>query len=140
MTAVTGGPADETQVLRAVPGAARAHVPVPAPGTEVLGPHLGSGYVDPPALVRRGDGQILQLTPIVHATLAAVDGERTYDAIAAEVSRTTGRTLTADHVRALIEQRLRPAGLVLGADGSQPELRRASPLLALRPRVVVSSP
>ena len=67
MTAVTGGPADETQVLRAVPGAARAHVPVPAPGTEVLGPHLGSGYVDPPALVRRGDGQILQLTPIVHA-------------------------------------------------------------------------
>ncbi|MDQ1746755.1 MAG: putative peptide zinc metalloprotease protein [Frankiaceae bacterium] len=140
MTAVTGGPDGDTQVLRAAPGAARADVPVPAPGAEVLGPQLGSGYVDPPALVRRGDGQILQLTPIVHAILGAIDGNRTYDEIAAEVSRTVGRTLSADHVRALVEQRLRPAGLVLGADGSEPELRRASPLLALRPRFVVSSP
>jgi len=140
MTAVTGGPEGDTQVLRAVPGAARSDVPVAAPGTEVLGPQLGSGYVDPPALVRRGDGQVFQLTPFVHAILGAVDGVRNYDGIAAEVARTTGRTLSADHVRALVDQRLRPAGLVLGADGSMPELRRASPLLALRPRVVVSSP
>ncbi|MBV9098973.1 MAG: hypothetical protein JO079_13045 [Frankiaceae bacterium] len=140
MTAVTGGPDGDTQLLRAVPGAARSDVPVAAPGTEVLGPQLGSGYVDPPALVRRGDGQIFQLTPFVHAILGAVDGKRDYDGIAAEVARTTGRTLSTDHVRALVDQRLRPAGLVLGADGSQPELRKASPLLALRPRVVVSSP
>lgn len=139
MTALAGGPDGDTQVLRAVSGVARSNVPVAAPGAEVLGPQLGSGYVEPPALVRRGDGQILQLTPIVHAILGAIDGHRTYDEIAAEVSRSIGRTLTGDHVRALVEQRLRPAGLVLGADGSQPELRRASPLLALRPRVVVSS-
>jgi putative peptide zinc metalloprotease protein len=141
MTAVSGGPADDTQqLLRAVPGVARPHVPVAAPGTELLGPQLGSGYVDPPALVRRADGQILQLTPLVHAILAAIDGERTYDEIAAEVCESTGRMLTADHVRTMVEQRLRPVGLVLGVDGSEPELRRANPLLALRPRFVVSSP
>ena len=47
----------------------------------------GSGYREPPALVRRGDGQMLQLTPLLYAVLEAVDGRRTYDEIAEAVVR-----------------------------------------------------
>src|SRR4051812_44352149 len=112
--------------------------PVLAGGTELLGVQPGSGYVVPPALVRRGDGQVLALTPLLYAVLDAVDGQRDVDEIAAAVTTATGRGLIGEDVCTLLDGRLRPLGLVLMTDGSQPQLRKASPLLALRPRIVVS--
>ena len=47
----------------------------------------GSGYRTPPALVRRADGQIIQLTRLLYLVLAAVDGRRTHAEIAAERQR-----------------------------------------------------
>ena len=111
-----------------------------AGGTELLGEQPGSGYVVPPALVRRGDGQILSLTPLLYAVLAAVDGHRDVDEVAAVVTEATGRGLIGEDVCTLLDGRLRPLGLVLMTDGSSPELRKANPLLALRPRIVVSRP
>jgi putative peptide zinc metalloprotease protein len=119
---------------------AAADVPVPADGVVALGAAQGSGYREPPALVRRGDGQMLQVTPLLSAVIEAVDGRRTYAEVAAEASRTAGRELHADDVQALVDQKLRPLGLVLGADGSQAVVQKANPLLRLRPRVVVSNP
>ena len=37
---------------------------------------VGSGYREPPALARRGDGQTFQLTPLLYLVLSAVDGRR----------------------------------------------------------------
>src|SRR4051794_23409315 len=115
-------------------------VPVLASGTDLLGVQQGSGYVVPPALVRRGDGQVLALTSLLYAVLEAVDGSRDVDAIAAAVTERTGRGLIGEDVCTLLDGRLRALGLVLMTDGSQQELRRANPLLALRPKLVVSRP
>src|SRR3954447_13788489 len=143
MTALVGGSGVHTHTT--VPpapsgGTVVRNVPVPAQATALLGVQQGSGYVVPPALVRRGDGQVLQLTPLLYAVLDAADGMRDADAVAAAASQACGRGLAAEDVMTLVDQRLRPMGLVLMADGSQPEFAKANPLLALRPKFVVSQP
>ena len=118
----------------------RSDVPVRADGVELFGAHRGSGYRTPPSLVRRADGQVLQLTPLLYAVLAEIDGRRTQSQVADSVSAQVGRTVVAEDVRTLVEGKLRPLGLVRLPDGSQPPVRKANPLLALRFRYVVSDP
>ena len=48
--------------------------PARVDGVQLIGEMVGSGYRTPPALVRRGDGQVLQLTPLLYLVLNAVDG------------------------------------------------------------------
>ena len=115
-------------------------VPTRAQGLELLGAVAGSGHRRPPALVRRGDGQTFQLTPIADAVLSAIDGDRDLGAIAAEVEHELGVRLERDDVAFLVEEKLRPLGVLRELDGSEPEVERANPLLALRWRVVVSNP
>ena len=117
-----------------------ADVPVPAEGLQLLGLMTGSGYREAPALVRRADGQMLQLTGLLYRVLEAVDGERDYQRIAERVSAESGRSITAANARTLVESKLRPLGVVCSPDGSQPQPRKANPLLALRLRWVVSDP
>src|SRR5690349_24297855 len=75
-----------------------------AEGLELLGPVSGSGYKDGKALVRRADGQMVQLGPLLYALLDAVDGERDAGAVAAAMSEELGRRLDAEHVEALAEK------------------------------------
>jgi len=114
-------------------------VPVRADGLQLLGKLSGSGYRRPPALVRRVDGQVVQLTPLLYQVLDAADGTRTYEEIGAVVGPQVRRTVTARDVHVLSE-RLRALGLLRRVDGTEPELRRSNPLLALRWRYVVSDP
>src|SRR3954465_3935275 len=109
-------------------------VPVRADGVQLLGEVRGSGYRRPPALARRGDGQVVQLTPLLHQVLLAVDGRRTVAGAAARgggCAQGLGRPRDA---RRLVDGSLRPLGLLRTADGREPEVRRSSPLLALRLR------
>ena len=115
-----------------------ARVPARAEGVTLIGEFEQSGFEEPPSLVRRKDGQVVQLTQLLYLTLEAVDGRRDLEGIAAEVSRKLGRTATAENVRFLLDEKLRPLGLLENPDGSQPETRKASPLLALRWKVVLS--
>ena len=112
--------------------------PVRVDGVQLIGEMVGSGYRTPPALVRRGDGQVLQLTPLLYLVLNAVDGRRSCAEIADLVSRGLGRRVTGEDVATLVDGHLRPVGLLKRADGSEPELKRSNPLLALRPRVAVT--
>ena len=114
-------------------------VPVRASGLELIGEIPGSGYREAPALVRRADGQTIQLTPLLYLVLAAADGRRTHQQIADLVGPDVGRQVTAENVQTLCD-RLRTLGALKLADGSEPELRRSNPLLALRFRYVVSDP
>jgi putative peptide zinc metalloprotease protein len=82
----------------------------------------------------------LQLTPLLYLVLEALDGRRSYGEVAAHVSEQTGRAVDATAVRTLVDSRLRPLGLARLADGSEPAVRKANPLLALRFRWVVSNP
>ena len=115
-------------------------IPSRAGGLELIGELAGSGYRRPPALVRRQDGQTLQLTRLLYLVLQAVDGQRGYPEIAAEVSTAFGRSIGPDDARMLVEDKLRPLGLIRLPDGSEPDVRKANPLLALRFRWVVSNP
>ncbi|SDF09572.1 putative peptide zinc metalloprotease protein [Blastococcus aurantiacus] len=115
-------------------------VPARADGVQLLGEVQGSGYRRPPALARRQDGQVVQLTPLLHQVLVAVDGRRTVPEIAEAVSDSSGRLVAPDDVQQLVDSSLRPLGLLRRADGTEPELRRSDPLLALRFRRVVTDP
>ncbi|MGV0850358.1 hypothetical protein [Mycolicibacterium phlei] len=119
-------------------GAAHA-VPRRPDGIELIGEMAGSGYRVPPSLVRRADGQTVQLTPLLFATLREIDGVRTLREVAAAVSAATGRAVTADNVAILVDTRLRPLGLA-GTEGSDPVAVRRNPLWGLRLRRVVTDP
>src|SRR3954454_24732910 len=108
MTALVGGSGANTHT-QAPPASARAtvagDVPVLAPGTQLLGVQAGSGYVVPPALVRRGDGQVLQLTPLLYAVPDKVAGMGVPDAVAPSATQACGRGLAAEDVMTLVDQR-----------------------------------
>src|SRR3954452_10855788 len=126
MTLLAGRPADDARLHdrglqdggRDASTLVQPDVPVRVSGTHLYGAQPGSGYVVPPALVRRVDGQVLQLTPVLYAVLEAIDGQRDLDEIAVVVSRVTRRHLLADDVELLVDSQLRPLGLVLGRDGT----------------------
>lgn len=107
---------------------------------ELLGEVAGSGYRRPPALVRRSDGQVLQLTPVLYAVLAAIDGERDPAGVALHLLERHQLDVEPADVQHLVDTKLRPLGLLCRPDGSEPEVRRSNPLLALRGRVAVASP
>ena len=114
--------------------------PARVDGLQLIGEMVGSGYRTPPALVRRGDGQVMQLTPLLFVVLQAVDGRRSCAEIADLVGRRLGRDIAEADVRSLVDGHLRPLGLLKRADGSQPEFKRADPLLGLKPRFAVTDP
>jgi putative peptide zinc metalloprotease protein len=120
------------------PGSEARFVPARAEGVTLIGEFEQSGFEQPPSLVRRKDGQVVQLTELLYLTLEAVDGRRDLDEIAAELSRRLGRTATADNVRFLLDEKLRPLGVLKNRDGSEPAIRKTSPLLALRWKVTLS--
>jgi putative peptide zinc metalloprotease protein len=115
-------------------------IPRRAEGVELIGEWSGSGYRVPPSLVRRADGQTIQLTPLLYATLHAIDGDRAPAEVAAAVSAATDRTVSADNVEHLIDRKLRPLGLLVGPGGDEPELKKRNPLLGLRLRKVITDP
>jgi putative peptide zinc metalloprotease protein len=108
-----------------------------ARGIELIGKYEGSGFKDPPYIARREDGQVIQLAPLLYLIAELSDGQRTNEEIAAAVSEAIKRGVSADNVRQLVEERLRPLGVIAAADGSEPELRKADPLLALKLRAAL---
>jgi len=99
---------------------------------ELLGEYKDSGYSQPPSLVRRADGQVIQMSPLLYQVACRIDGSRGPDAIAALVSADLGRSLDAGQVRYLITAKLLPLGVVAG--GAPRALPKANPLFSLRAR------
>src|SRR4051794_20642279 len=111
----------------------------PAHGIELIGEFEGSGFKQTPHLARRADGQVVQLTQLLYLVAEACDGQRDVEAIADVVSDQYGRRVTRDNVQFLVDEKLRPLGVLAGADGSTPRLAKRTPLLALRHRRPVLS-
>jgi putative peptide zinc metalloprotease protein len=108
-----------------------------AAGIELLGPVEGSGYKAGAALVRRADGQMVQLGTLLYALLECIDGERSLDELVAALSDRLGRRVEERHVVALAEK-LAAQGLLAGSETEAPP--KANPLLALRWKALVSNP
>jgi putative peptide zinc metalloprotease protein len=107
-----------------------------ADGIELLGEFKNSGVTEPPSLVRRADGQVLQLSRLVYLVASLLDGSRGPDVIAAKASADLGRTLSAEQAGYLITAKLAPLGIVASARGPA-ALPTARPLLALRARATL---
>jgi putative peptide zinc metalloprotease protein len=80
---------------------------------------------------------MVQLTPLLFAVANAVDGRREYDELARLVGDEVQRGVSADNVRTLVNDKLRPLGVLAAADGSSPQLEKPDPLLALRFRKAI---
>src|SRR5690242_8250685 len=106
-------------------------------GVELLGPVHGSGYKEGAALVRRGDGQMVHLGPLMYALLEEADGRRDKAEVAAAMSERLGRGLDVQHVVRLAEK-LADQGWLAGTEHKAPAKR--NPLLALRWKVLVTNP
>jgi len=128
---------------------AAAHPPAPASdamapgfcprllaGTELIGQVAGSGLREPPYLVRRCDGQVVQLSHLLYTIASHMDG-RELAAIAADASQRLNVRITAEQIAYVAEHKLAPLGLVAPPDGSPPSLERLNALLALRFRAGV---
>ncbi len=130
----TAPPAPAPSDRQASSSPAASDVPSRPAGLELVGRFEGSGFKEPPYLVRRRDGQVIQLTPLLYLVAEAADGRRDLGEIAARVGPRIGRRVSADNVRFLVERKLRPLGVLTAPDGSTPELAKRPPLLALRHR------
>jgi putative peptide zinc metalloprotease protein len=104
-----------------------------AAGTELMGEFRDSGDSQPPSLVRRPDGQVIQMSRLLYLTAAALDGHRDDTAIAAAVSEGLGKTLTAGQARYLVAEKLAPLG-VLAVTGARATAPVANQLLTLKAR------
>ena len=112
--------------------------PVLARGVQLFGEMQGSGYRNAPALVRRQDGQTITLTPLLYRTLEALAHGHSWEAVAEDVSCVVDRHVTVEDVQYLVDEKLRPLGLLVDADGVQPKTRKNNPLLALKLKVVIT--
>jgi putative peptide zinc metalloprotease protein len=101
-------------------------------GLQLLGPVKGSGIREPTYLLRRQDGQVVQVSELLHLVVSAVVPGRTPEQVADVVSDAYGRTLTTDGLAHLFEERLQPLGLVEQAGSpAASEPPKASPILSL---------
>ena len=108
-----------------------------ADGVQLIGEYEDSGFRNPPSIVRRADGQVIQLPDLLYQVLVRADGRLTFAEIADEVSHAVGRGVSADNVAFLAEEKLRPMGLLALADGSSPRLAKPDPFLGLKFRIGV---
>lgn len=116
--------------------AAGAH-PRLAEGIELIGEYEGSGFKEAPYIARRGDGQTIQLTQLLHLVAEQCDGARDMREIARGVTAAFGRKVSAGNVEFLVERKLRPLGVLAQADGSSPKLEKPDQLLALKVRTAL---
>jgi putative peptide zinc metalloprotease protein len=130
----------EDEAARSPLGSASGEPPRLADGVQLLGQYEGSGFKDPPYIVRRADGQMVQLPPLLYMVAEGVDGERGFAEIAARVSERLGRGVSEQDVSYLAEKKLRPLGLLAGSDGSNPELKQPDLLLGLKLRAAIIPP
>ncbi|HEX3222486.1 MAG TPA: MinD/ParA family protein [Nocardioides sp.] len=102
-----------------------------ATGVADLGAASGSGIQGRSYLVRRGDGQVIQLSELLHLVLCHLDPRTATAEIADSVSLDFGRRLSGDGLRHLVQTRLVPLGLVTRGEADPAPAPRAAPLLSL---------
>jgi putative peptide zinc metalloprotease protein len=136
------GAAPPPRERRRAPRAGRARrTASPAPrladGIELIGEYEGSGFKEAPYIARRGDGQTIQLTQLLHLVAEQCDGSRDHAEIARHVSERFGRKVSAGNVEFLVDRKLRPLGVLAQADGSSPRMKKPDQLLTLRFRTAL---
>jgi putative peptide zinc metalloprotease protein len=106
-----------------------------AEGTELIGQYRGSGFTEPRYLACRGDGQVVQLSELVYLLATLVDGRRDLDELTQVFGTEIDRTVTTEQVEFLLDNKLRPPGLVASDIGQAARTPTSpDPLLMLKYR------
>src|SRR4051794_2252170 len=92
-----------------------------APGLELMGQMEDSGFQEAPYLVRRPDGQVVQLPYLLYALTESVAAGGTYAEVAARLTQAAGAEVEADDARFLVDEKLAPLGLLEGGKPEPPE-------------------
>src|SRR6201992_3272787 len=112
------GPAQVAETAEVTPVAT-------ADGLKLLGEYQGSGFTEPRFLVRRADGQVIQLSRLLYtvtAAIAAGDAGGGWGGAprAGRARADFGRAeLTADNIRYLVDGKLAPLGVVQADSADQ---------------------
>lgn len=114
-------------------------VPRLSAGLRLHGEYQGSGFTEPKYIARRGDGQVVQLSRLLHLVASSVDGVRDVEAIAHRVSARYGREVSAENIRYLVENKLEPLGVTVpdGQEDDEVDAPRSDLLLALKGHRVI---
>ncbi|WP_182455397.1 hypothetical protein [Streptacidiphilus sp. P02-A3a] len=112
-------------------------LPVPrlSAGLRLHGEYQGSGFTEPKYIARRGDGQVVQLSRLLHLVADSIDGSSDTAAISRRVSGRYGREVSEQNIAYLVERKLTPLGVTLPYDqvGDEAvEAPRSDLLLALK--------
>jgi putative peptide zinc metalloprotease protein len=102
-----------------------------ADGIELAGEYKDSGFKTPPWIVRRADGQVIQLPRLLYLVAEHADGNRSNDEIGSRVSEAVQRGVDGAAVGMLAEN-LRALGVLAASDGTSPPIQKSDPLLALK--------
>ena len=118
----------------AVPPGQGFPIPRQGAGLRLHGEYQGSGSAVPKYIARRGDGQVVQLSRLLHLVADSVDGRRDTENIAHRVSARYGREVSEENVQYLIDQKLIPLGVIVPWDQEGDEVHGPSSdlLLALK--------
>ncbi|MFF4957708.1 hypothetical protein [Streptomyces sp. NPDC001222] len=132
-----GMPVTYEQVTAANPtvvGFEKPLVPRLSAGLQLHGEYQGSGFTEPKYIARRGDGQVVQLSRLLHLVASSVDGHRDIETIAHRVSARFGREVSAENIRYLVENKLDPLGVTVpeGQEEDEVVAPRSDLLLALK--------
>jgi len=106
-----------------------------APGVQTHGQVGGSGLKDASYLVERGDGQMMQVSELLHLVLRAAESAGPATQLAPVVSAASGRGLSPEILEHLARTKLEPMGLLRDTTAVQvakSEAHKANPLLSLR--------
>ncbi|GAA3783051.1 hypothetical protein [Streptomyces chiangmaiensis] len=116
-------------------------VPRLSAGLQLHGEYKGSGFTEPKYIARRGDGQVVQLSRLLHLVVSSIDGSRDIETIGHRVSARFGREVSTENIRYLIETKLDPLGVTVpeGLRDDQISAPRSDLLLALKGHRVLFS-
>ncbi|MEY9966622.1 putative peptide zinc metalloprotease protein [Streptacidiphilus sp. MAP12-16] len=111
-------------------------------GLVLHGKYHGAGFAEPTFTVRRIDGQVVQLSQLLYHLVCAIDGARDAERIAARVSATFAREVTAQDIDFLIDRKLQPLGVVAAPGHTRvaADAPRSDLLLALKGRRTLVAP
>ncbi|MHA6762488.1 zinc metalloprotease [Streptacidiphilus sp. PAMC 29251] len=115
----------------------RQAFPIPrlAAGLRLHGEYQGSGFTEAKYIARRGDGQVVQLSRLLHLVAGCIDGVSDTERISHRVSGLYGREVSEENIAYLVEQKLQPLGVTVPygqEDDEVTEAPRSDLLLALK--------
>jgi putative peptide zinc metalloprotease protein len=112
-------------------------VPHLAGGIDLIGRFEDSGLREPPFIARRRDGQVVQMPELLFRLAEQIDGQADVETIAERFSERIQRQVQPADAAMLIDEQLRPLGIVAQPDDASVELNKVDPLLALKFRAAV---